>query len=460
MTTYKRKDLPALLQAIDKNQPSQIYLIFGERYLCQQAADEILLHLLPDEKQRASNLVLVDGTREEDGKTLSDLRTYSLFGGKRVVRVADSRLLISKAVAKTLWEKGAGKYQDNDLPGAARYLRQVLEIGGLTPADLLEISSVDWKSKLGFDRPRENLTWVGDVFAKTGFGDTAGDAPKKEDITVQYTKAFEDGLPSGNILVLVADAADKRKKLYKYIDSHGTVLDLSMDTGATKAAKDAQNEVVSNIVHKTLAGHNKKISPRALQIFLERIGFHPVAAALESEKLAMYSEDRAMITEADLNEVIGRTREEAVYELSEAFASRDLTTTLVINSRLLENGVHPLAIISTLRKHLKKMLLVCALRDLDSPAYTPGLSFPAFKDGYLKRIKDSRDLHKELPSHPYPLYMMFRNVEKFRTATLIDYLSALLESEYRLKSSGLQDKIILESMFFALLGHKGRSANR
>ncbi len=85
MTIYKRQELPALLQAIDKGDTTQIYLVFGERYLCQRAADQILDHLLPDESQRSGNLIMVDGDQEEPGKTLNQLRTYSLFGGRRVI---------------------------------------------------------------------------------------------------------------------------------------------------------------------------------------------------------------------------------------------------------------------------------------------------------------------------------------------------------------------------------------
>jgi len=42
-------------------------------------------------------------------------------------------------------------------------------------------------------------------------------------------------------------------------------------------------------------------------------------------------------------------------------------------------------------------------------------------------------------------------VEKFRTVALVKSLSNLLEAEYRLKSSGLPEKIVLENMFFKLL---------
>lgn len=459
MTIYKRQELPALLQAIDKGDTTQIYLVFGERYLCQRATDQILDHLLPDEGQRSGNLVLVDGDQEEPAQTLNQLRTYSLFGGQRVIRVMDSRLLHSKVIAKNLWEKAAKQYQNNDFAAAGRYLRQVLDIGGMTLADLEELPASTWKNKLGFGRPQGSLAWVGEVLGKSELGDDIEVSVEKQSITDLYSKAFDEGLPSGNILILVTDGVDKRKKFYKYLVKQGSVLDLAVDTGTNKAATDSRKEVLADIVRRTLAEFHKKMEPRAMEIFLERVGFHPVAAALESEKLALYSEDREKITVNDLNEVIGRTREEAVYELSEAFSNRDLAATLLISGRLLENGLHPLVIIATLRNHLKKMLIIGAMRDLDSPAYSPGLSFPAFKGGYLERLKGDRveDWPKDLPGHPYALYMMFRKVEKFKTGALTRALSELLATEYRLKSSAMPEKIILESMFFTLLGQRSLS---
>jgi DNA polymerase-3 subunit delta len=458
MTTYTRHQLPDLLGTIEKGASAQVYLIFGERYLCRQAAEQILERLLPDEKARTGGLLLVDGDREEPGKTLNELRTYSMFGGRRVIRVMDSRLLHSKVVAKTLWEKAAKYHRNNDPEAAGRYLGQVLEIGGMTPDDLEELPAAAWKNKLGFARPQEDLSWAVEVLAKKE--SAAGTAPRQgeQDITELYSRAFDEGLPSGNILVLVTDAADKRKKFYKYIAKHGAVVDLSVDSGTNKAATDSRKEVLTEIVRKTLAGFNKKIEPRVLETFLDRVGFHPVAAALESEKLALYVDERERITIDDLNQVIGRTREEAVYELSEAFSDRDLPQTLAITGRLLETGLHPLVIVAALRNHLKKMLLVSSLRDLDNPSYAPGLAFPAFKSGYLERLKKEHpDWPKDLPGHPYALYMMFRKVEKFRTAALVGALSELLTAEYRLKSSALPEKIILENMFFKMLGRQGSS---
>ena len=96
MTVYNRKDLPDLLKKIDEGQLSKLYLIFGERYLCRETLNDLINHLLPDEKQRSGSLLMVDGDREEPLQTLNQLRTYSLFGGQRVIAVTDSRLFLSQ----------------------------------------------------------------------------------------------------------------------------------------------------------------------------------------------------------------------------------------------------------------------------------------------------------------------------------------------------------------------------
>jgi DNA polymerase-3 subunit delta len=462
MTVYKRRDMPGLLKNIAQSQTSQLYLIFGERYLGRQAATEILDQLLPDEKQRAGSLLMVDGDREEPVQTLNQLRTYSLFGGRRIISVMDSRLFLSQAVGKPLWDKACQSHQKNDLEATGRYLRQVMEIGEMTGSDLEELPEKTWKTKLGFDRPDEDLSWVNEVLGKTETSGKETPPAGKQDITDQYMEAFDAGLPGGNTLILITETVDKRKKFYKYISTKGTVLDLSVDTGFSQAATTSQKEVLADIVSRTLAGFNKKIdSSRTMDIFLERVGFHPVAAALESEKLAFYTEDRDKVTVADLNEVVGRTREEAVFELSEAFSNRDLATALLITGRLIEKGLHPLAIVGTLRNHIRKMLLISAMQDLDNPAYSSGLSFPAFKGGYLERLKKERqDWPKDLPGHPYALYMMFKKTEKFSTAELKRALSELLAIEYSLKSSSLPDKIALESLFFRLLASAYRNRGR
>lgn len=450
MSILKRSELPGLLKALDRGEKASVYLVVGERFLCQQAAGEIVEHLLPDERQRASCLTQLDGDHEEPGQTLNQLRTYSLFGGRRVIKVADTRLLFSKVVGKTLWERAAQAQENSDLVGAARCLRQFLELEGLSGAELLELSASAWQSQLGFARPAGDLGWIAEI---AGSGSVVGGGKGGGDVAELYMAALREGLPGGNILILTAEAADKRKKLYKCIAEVGVVVDLTVDAGSGRAAEKVRTEVLEEVVRKTLAELGKTIEPKALALLLERVGFHPVAAALESEKLALFAGERQAISGADVNEVVGRTREEAIFELNEAVANQDLGAALLIAGRLREGGTHPLAIIAALRNHLRKLLVVRSLQALDNPAYSAALSSQVFESAYLDRLKKGRTapLSKELPSHPYALYMLFKKAEKFSIGRLTGALSELLEAEYRLKSSGLPEKLVLDELLLRML---------
>jgi DNA polymerase-3 subunit delta len=428
MPIIKRQELPTLLKGLDEGRTAPIYLVVGDRFLCQQAAGEIINHLLPEEKQRAASLAMVDGDQEEPGQTLNQIRTYSLFGGRRVIKVSDTRLLFSKMVGKTLWDKAVQNRDKNDPRAAGRCLRQFLELEGLTVEELLELPEAAWSTQLGFARPPGDLAWIGELpgFAPAGTGAKGGG-----DMAELYLAALQDGLPGGNVLILTAEAADKRKKLYKAIAELGVIVDLTVDSGSGKAAESGRKEVISEIVRNTLAEFGKKIETRALALFLEE---QPTATA------------------ADVDGLVGRTRDEAIFELNEAVANRDLDTALAIAGRLRDGGTHPLAIIAALRNHLRKMLTIRSMQALDSPSYTKGLGYQAFQSGYLARLKESRpDWPKDLPGHPYALYMLFAKTEKFSLAGLTAALGTLLDAEYSLKSSGLSEKLVLDYLLLRLL---------
>jgi DNA polymerase-3 subunit delta len=449
MPIFKRQELPALLKGLDEGRTAPVYLVVGDRFLCQQASGEIINHLLPDEKQRAASLALVDGDQEEPGQTLNQIRTYSLFGGRRVIKVSDTRLLFSKVVGKTLWDKALQYRDKNDPRAAGRCLRQFLELESLAVAELLELPEASWTTQLGFSRPPGDLAWVVELLG-SGPGGAGGQGGG--DMAELYLAALQDGLPGGNILILTAEAADKRKKLYKAIAELGVIVDLTVDSGSGKAAESGRKEVIAEIVRSTLAEFGKKIEPRALELLLERVGFHPVAARLESEKLALFLAELPTATLADVDGIVGRTRDEAIFELNEAVASRDLGTALAIAGRLREGGTHPLAIIAALRNHLRKMLTIRSMQELDSPSYSPGLGYQAFQAGYLERLKKSRpDWPKDLPGHPYALYMLFAKTEKFTLAGLTAGLETLLDAEYSLKSTGLSEKLVLDYLLVRLL---------
>ncbi len=381
---YSRHDLPTLLADLEKGSLHPVYLLFGERYLCSQAAQEVIARLLPDEASRAQNIRAVDGDQEVVSKTMNELRTFSLFGGRQVIRVLDSRLFHSKAVGKSIWDKALKAFNKDDPEKAGRYLAQLASLGGLDAEDKIsDLSGGQWKKLFGFAKPQD-VSWSKEIPLPAGEENAAA-----TDNATLVQATLEKGIPEKNHLVLVAETVDKRKKLFKTIDEIGVIVDLSVDTGAATAARKDQDAVIRDLVNQTFEQMGKKPGPRVLEMILDRVGFHPVAAVREAEKLCLYCDEAPIVTSDDVDAVTGQTREEALFELNDAFASRDLSRTLYLQGRLLRAGLHPLVIISALRNLIRRLLFLRALQDKSQPAYRPGQAYNVFQKGYLSAIKEA-----------------------------------------------------------------------
>lgn len=464
MAICKRQDIPHILGQAAQGDTPQVYLVHGERFLCRNAADELLDRLLPateyTTEQRANQVHEVDGDQEDFNRTLNLLQTYSLFPGRQIIRVTDTKLFYAKGAAKTLWDRLCKAYNAKELSRAGRYLAQLLGVAGISAADggaegITTLSPPQWRDLFGFAKPPDNMSWLQEIIdhLQEADGMNVPGAEKSQAAAEGFTKAFTAGIPPANILILLAETVDKRNMFYKFIKDHGIILDLSVPSGGGKAARSDQEAIVKDLLQKTLAEFDKKIVPRALELLLERVGFHPVAVVRETEKLAIYAGDAAIITADDVNAIIGRTREEALYELTEALTGQRLDETLIILGRLLGNNIHALAILATLRNHLKKMLLTHAAQGLAQPHYDPGMSFPVFQKRYLPSLKEGREDWSMLwAGHPYGLYLLFRQTAKFGGSRLQNSLQEVLAAEYRLKGSTIPPRLILENLLFKLIG--------
>ena len=440
---FDRQNIESLYQQLDKGSSHPVYLLFGERFLCQQVAQEIVNRLLPDEATRATSLLAVEGDREIVAETMTKLRTFSLFGGRQLIQVKDSRLFLSRQVGKNVWNKAEKAYNDEKLDKAGRFLSQLAGIGGLTPGEqLTELSASQWQKFFGFKRPTD-VDWTKEVNYEAS---SEGSGSADDELVGQ---TLEAGIPETNHLLILAETVDKRKKLFKVIDSCGVVVDLAVDTSFTSAAKKGQEGVIRDLVSQTFREMGKKPGPRVMEMILDRVGFHPVAAVREAEKLALYCGDNELVSQQDVNMVTSQSREEALFELNDAVGSQNLERTLVLLLRLLQAGTHALVIVATMRNLLRKLMFIRALQE--SMGYRSGLAYGPFQKNVLAQLKDEHGDSEFLKGHPFVIYKAFQQAEKYDLVQLRQGLTRLLDTEYKLKSAGSRDHLLLENFFFRLL---------
>lgn len=176
-----------------------------------------------------------------------------------------------------------------------------------------------------------------------------------------------------------------------------------------------------------------------------------MAVVTETEKLAHFVGDNQIITTDDLEEMVARNREDALYELTDAFSKRQTGRTLTLLSRLLDQGVHALAILATMRNFLRKQLIFSSLQMLPAPIWRRNMNAKEFQSRYLPELKTQGEWSELLQGHPYALFMQFSKASEYSSSGLKRWLAMLLEAEYRLKGSPLPPRLVLEELFISML---------
>lgn len=446
MPSYTREQLPELLAQAAKA-PSQVYLVFGERYLCRNATEQLEHTLL----QTAGGTVhTIDGDREDSTTTLAKLRGYSLLPGRQIYRVTDTRLFHSKQVAKNIWERAVKAQNSGKTEQAARALLAFLASGGLQASpdnDLQAMAEGEWQQCFGFAKPAGDLSWTKPLLAmeQGRSGTTSATDPAEA-----LADVLQTGLPAANILILLAEDVDKRKKLFKLLKEEQTVLDVSVELGSGSKAQKVQKSVLQDLVRQTLAEQGKTLAPGLFERLVDRVGFHPVAVVMELRKVMAYIGDRRQITREDLDLLVGRTRQEALFELTGAIAAGNLQQALAIGDRLQENGFHPLAVVATLRNFIRNLLVFRALQEQPEVGFQASMSPAAFQGTCLPRLKERTQWKKEVSGHPFALYMQFKTAAAFPLPTLTGWLRLLLQAELRLKGSPIAADTILQHLILSL----------
>jgi DNA polymerase-3 subunit delta len=448
MALIKRAELASWLAQGGIKEGGRVFLFFGERYLCREAADMLEESLL---QQGGGVVQAIDGDQEDPGRTLGQIMNFSLLPGRQIYRVTDSTLFYSRAVAKDIWAKAAQAHEAGKTESALRHIQGLTELAGLDADETLaDIGTDQWQELFGFARPTGDLAWVKRMLADAG-PQARVKSSGAAGIADRYLVALEKGLPGQNYLILSAENIDKRKTLFAFIKKMGLIVDCSVDVkSSSAAARKEQAEVLREQAKKTLDFFKKKMETRAMDMLLERVGFHPVAVVMELEKLALFVEDRPLISCADLETMVGRTREDALFELTEAFGNRQVAATLVILGRLLENRIHALAILATMRNYTRKMLLFRSLQLQSSPSWQRGMQAAQFQEVYLPALREKGGWVEMLKVHPYALYMSFKKAENFSVSVLKEWLTLLLKTEFQIKGSSLPPTLLLEELFLSL----------
>lgn len=450
------KSLKSILKEISKGRSAPCYLLYGdEDFLVEEALGKLVDALMP-EQDRDLNLFMIDDSGGVD-PVCEALLTPPLIPGPKVVVLRKTRLLYSKTSLPELVRKIADN-AEMDLPAAARAFMVFLDVVGWSLEQLRDdgwrrITDEQWNEVAGGQGAKDREKWFPRVLEYC-----AGQGMRTERPRAGGTEALEEllssGLPEGHCLVITADSVDRRKRLFKVLTENGVVLAFIR----TRSEASQRNLMMENLREK-LTRKGKTLSPEAWVVLGKKTGFRLRDSAEALDMLITFTGHRKSIETADVETVIGRTRDDSVFDLTEAIVRKDLRKALASLGDLLYQGVHHLVILSMITREVRFLFHGKVFLDAGRiPGFRVDMDFGPFQRAVYPTVKE---LQSQLgkggalaSQHPYVVYNALRNATRFSCSELKDHLERVLAIDEAMKSTGQDPRLLLERLLIELCGHE------
>ena len=223
---------------------------------------------------------------------------------------------------------------------------------------------------------------------------------------------------------LLAKSLSEEHPLYQYAMEKGVVIPF-----VSKRKEDfLQMELI-----KTIKSQGKSIEKSAVDIFISLTGGDYHHFKNELEKLLFYTEEKKVITEQDIWEIIVPFEKGVIYLLGDSlFHSPEKAYEILLN--LLDAKIDAYQILGYLYKYFKRMALLS-----DILKKNPELQQEEYYNNFVKiwqEIKENpvEEIPKPLKElHPYPLFNMKKHLAKVKDLSQIFFL--LYETEVAIKKT-------------------------
>ena len=481
MPVISHKEVDKYLRNRGDDPLFSVYLVYGEEVLTKGVFDALLNSLIPV-SERSINYEPLDGSRENIHEVINRVNTFSLLPGTKVIALRESKIFYAKQDKAQLLENAKKAIQDDNIKKAAGYLLNMMGIFNLSYEDMDESGRnkiIGTPNAAGSDDG-----WLDEIIAYCRQHDMT--VPVARDDCRILQQAVEKGFPKHNHLIITTDTVDKRRGLYKTIGDKGMIVDCSVPKGVRRADQMAQESVLVEKMNAILAAGNKTMNQATYLALYEMTGFDLRTFCHNLEKLVSWVGDRPEITLKDVTSVLHRTKQDPIYELTNALADRRSDSALFFLDSLLSSGIHPLQVLSALVNQIRKLLLAKGF--INSPqgkdwqsactyTYFQKQIIPAIVD-YDRELIDQLEswqtiLNEEInsplrgspkktkklkpkaamdlliarnPKNPYPIYLILKKTDGFSQDKLVNALEVLGEADKKLKTSSQPPKLVLEKV--------------
>ncbi len=429
-----------------KAEPSPCYLLYGEEeYLVKDALNKIIAAIIPV-NDRDMNLFFMDGENEDIDGLCETILTPPLIPGRKVVALTNTRLFQTRVILPDIVQKIRQNFENNpDM--AVRYFLQFLKITGWNIDDLRDggwktITSDNWRKTVEGDTGHDRETWLPEMI-ETCIS-RGMDAGEQRGVAERLEDTLRKGIPEGIHLIITAETLDKRKRLFKIISEAGTVLNFSRLKGEAR-----QKNVLMDTARDLLDRSGKKLTPGAWIAIGRKTGFDLADSMKALEMLISYVGDKISIEESDVEEVVGKRKEDTVFDLTGALVARRLNVALSNLKYLFDQGINHVLILSMIAREIRFLLHAkMFIRSGQLGSFEPNMDYEKFQRSVYPVILEWRGDKGGKSGldgqHPYVIYNALKSSYRFSYERLLKHLEDLVDMDIAFKTTTKEPKFMLE----------------
>ena len=220
-------------------------------------------------------------------------------------------------------------------------------------------------------------------------------------------------------LVVTSNKVDRKRKLFKILTGLKTAI-------ACEAPKE--NELI-NWLRKRAEESNYSLSSNAARVLINRVGARPGILAKELEKTLIYAGANKSISEKDVAEVVGESKTENIFALTEALKTKNPETALRLLNNQINHGEEPIKILGTIAWQFRMIWEV---------------------KHYQKKNLPSGQIAKSMGANPYVVDKALQHTGRFSTKQLRTGYLELAKADRSLKSTSQDPLAVMQTLVLNL----------
>jgi len=220
-------------------------------------------------------------------------------------------------------------------------------------------------------------------------------------------------------VVITANKVDRKRKLYKTL----TGLKTAVSCEAPK-----ENELTGWLKARALE-KGYSLSADSARFLINRVGARPGVLAKELEKTLLYAGKNKSVSEQDVAEVVGESKLENVFALTDALKTKNLEKALYLLSNQVDHGEEPIKILGTIAWQFRVIWEV--------------------KHHQSKNLS-SGQIAKVMGANPFVVNKALQHTRRFSTQQLRKGYLELARADRSLKSTALDPKGVMQTLVLNL----------